>query len=109
MQDCHTDHHGDNDRLLVTLEQLLSIQSADLRPALDQASTLVNEALRADKLDIFLYESASHSLVAMGTSDTPVGHLQHQFGLNRQPIALGGPAVRVYQTGTPHLNGRVNE
>jgi two-component system, OmpR family, sensor kinase len=109
MQDCHADRQGDSDRLLVTLEQLLGIPSADLRPALDQASTLVNEALRADKLDVFLYEAESRSLVAMGTSDTPVGRLQHQFGLNRQPIALGGPAVRVYQTGTPHLNGRVNE
>jgi two-component system OmpR family sensor kinase len=109
MQECSGDHGEDNDRLLVTLQRLLSIQSAELRPALDQASTLVNEALRADKLDIFLYESESHSLVAMGTSDTPIGRLQHQFGLNRQPIALGGPAVRVYQTGAPHISGAVHE
>ena len=109
MQERHADGEDDSDRLLETLQRLLSIRSADLRPALDEASTLVNEALRSDKLDIFLYESASHSLVAMGTSDTPTGRLQHQFGLNRQPIALGGPAVRVYQTGAPHFNGRVNE
>jgi two-component system OmpR family sensor kinase len=109
MQECSGDHGEDTDRLLVTLQQLLSIQSADLRSALDEASTLVNEALRADKLDIFLYDSESHSLVAMGTSDTPTGRLQHQLGLNRQPIALGGPAVLVYQTGAPHFNGAVHE
>jgi two-component system OmpR family sensor kinase len=99
----------DSDRLLETLQRLLGIQSVDLRPALDHASTLVSEALRADKVDVFLYEASSHSLVAMGTSNTPLGQLQHQFGLNRQPIALGGPAVRVYETGESHINGNVDE
>jgi two-component system OmpR family sensor kinase len=99
----------EHDRLLVTLQRLLGIQATDLRPALDEASTLVGDALRADKVDIFLYEPASHSLVAMGTSNTPVGQLQHQFGLNRLPLALLGAAVEVFQTGTPHLSGRVHE
>src|SRR3982751_3861676 len=45
----------------------------------------------------------------MGTSATPMGARQHQLGLNRQPIALGGPAVRVYGTGEPYRSGHVDE
>src|SRR5215204_1660103 len=96
---------GPDDRLLVTLQRLLSIQSPELRPALADACNLVAEALAADKVDVFLYEPASDSLVAMGTSDTEMGREQHRAGLNRQPISNNGPAVGVFQTGEPYLNG----
>src|SRR5690349_15575604 len=96
-------------RLLQTLQRLLSIQAPELRPALDAASTLVNEALGADKVDVFLYEAASDSLVAMGTSDTEMGREQHRAGLNRQAVANNGPSVTVFQTGTPYLHGRIDE
>jgi two-component system, OmpR family, sensor kinase len=96
---------GGDDRLLETLQRLLRIQEPDLRPALGQASTLVNEVLGAEKVDVFLYEATTDSLVAMGTSDTPMGRRQHQLGLNRQPIANDGPAVRVFQTGESYLTG----
>src|SRR5215208_6644418 len=94
-----------NDRLLETLQQLLGIHAPELRPALDEASNLVAAALRADKVDVFLYEAQSDSLVAMGTSDTDMGHEQHKAGLNRQAIANNGPSVTVFQTGEPYLNG----
>src|SRR3954465_14076717 len=106
------DHHGSiggNDRLLHTLQRLLGIHAPELRPALDQASSLVAEALDADKIDVFLHEPESDTLVAMGTSDTEMGHEQHRAGLNRQPIANNGPAVKVFQTGTPYLTGAANQ
>ena len=62
-----------DDRLFDTLVRLLGIASPELRPALEQASNLVADALRADKVDIFLHEVASDSLVALGTSATPMG------------------------------------
>jgi two-component system, OmpR family, sensor kinase len=100
---------GGDDRLLETLQRLLGIQAPELRPALDQASNLVAEAVGADKVDVFLHDAESDSLVAMGTSDTPMGREQHQAGLNRQPIANNGPAVRVFQTGLPYLHGRADQ
>jgi DNA-binding CsgD family transcriptional regulator len=96
---------GGTDRLLETLQRLLGIQAPKLRPALDQASSLVAEALDADKVDVFLHEPESDTLVAMGTSDTTMGHEQHRAGLNRQPIANNGPSVTVFETGTPYLSG----
>jgi DNA-binding CsgD family transcriptional regulator len=45
----------------------------------------------------------------MGTSDTEMGRKQHQAGLNRQPIANNGPAVGVFQTGEPYLNGSADQ
>src|SRR3954471_14017613 len=96
---------GGDDRLLKTLQRLLSIHAPELRPALNQASSLVAEALDADKIDVFLHESESDTLVAMGTSDTEMGRQQHRAGLNRQPIANNGPSVAVFQTGTPYRSG----
>src|SRR4051812_9239176 len=104
--------HGDeggNGRLLNTLQRLLTIQAPQLRPALDHACNLVAEAMGADKVDVFLHEAASSSLVAIGTSDTPMGREQHESGLNRMPIVNNGPAVQVFLTGTPYLNGRIDQ
>src|SRR4051812_385988 len=92
-------HLSSDFRLLDTLQRLLVILSPELRPMLNEASTLVGVALRADKVDVFLYDAKSQSLVAMGTSATPMGRRQHAIGLNRQPIANGGAAVRVFESG----------
>src|SRR5215210_679061 len=100
-----TAHPRGDDRLLQTLQRLLVIPSPELRPTLDQASTLVSEVLGADKVDVFLYEEASDSLVAMGTSDTPMGRRQHALGLNRQPLSNDGPAATVFRTGESRVTG----
>jgi two-component system OmpR family sensor kinase len=96
------------ERLLETLQRLLGIQAPELRPALDEASTLVSKALGAEKVDVFLYEASSASLVAMGTSDTDLGRRQHAIGLERQPLANDGVSVGVFQTGKPYLTGRAD-
>jgi DNA-binding CsgD family transcriptional regulator len=97
-----------DDRLLDTLTRLLAIASPELRPALDQASDLVAETLGADKVDVFLYEAASDSLVALGTSRTPMGRKQHELGLNRLPLSNAGPVAVVYRSGEPYLTGRAD-
>ena len=73
----------DDRRLLKTLERVLTIDELDLRGALNAACTLVGEALGADKVDVFLYESQSEALVALGTSDTDTGRRQRQIGMDR--------------------------
>src|SRR4051794_27702051 len=98
-----------DDRLFDTLVRLHGIVSPELRPTLDQASNLVAEALDADKVDVFLYEPASDSLVALGTSQTPMGRRQHQLGLHRLPLTNGGRSVVVYRTGEPCLQQRADE
>lgn len=97
-------HEGDNpamaqQRLLTTLERLVAIQAIDMKGALDEASDLVADAVGADKADAFILEAASETLVALGTSNTPMGRRQHQLGLNRTPLANGGQAVEVFQNG----------
>jgi DNA-binding CsgD family transcriptional regulator len=99
----------DSDRLLATLEGLLSIRSLELRGALDEAAMPVLNALGADKLDVFLYQPESDSLVAMGASDTPLAHRQRQLGLDRLAIANGGRVVETYRTGVSAVHGHVDE
>lgn len=92
-------------RLLGTLERLLGIEAASVDDALDQATQLVAEALSADKVDVFLLDAAVQTLVARGTSDTPLGRKQLALGLDRLPLANGGRTVQVYHTGEPYLGG----
>ena len=106
--DVHPILLADN-RLLETLQRLLAIQAPALRPALTEASNLVGEALRADKVDVFLLEPETGSLVAMGTSETELGKRQYALGMHRQPLANGGPAAGVLHTGEPYVTGRAEE
>jgi DNA-binding CsgD family transcriptional regulator len=96
-------------RLLETLEQLLALPGLELRTTLDQASSLVAEAVGADKVDVFLYQADSDSLVALGTSDTPLGRLQHELGLDRFPQANAGPLTAVFETGEPYHTGHADQ
>ncbi len=89
-------------KLLLTLQRLLEIQGTELKPALNEASQLIAEALSVDKVDIFLYEDASATLVAVGTSQTPMGILQHKIGMDRLPVANGDRTVEVFQSGQPY-------
>ncbi len=94
-------------RLLTTLEQLLALEATELRTTLTRASQLLAKVLDADKVDVLLYEAESDSLVALGTSDTPMGRNQHALGLDRLPLADGGQTVEAYQTGRSYLMARV--
>src|SRR3712207_612093 len=96
-------------RLVETIQRLLSIRSLELRPALTEASNLIAEVLRADKVDVFIYQADIDSLVAMGTSETPMGKRQHELGLDRLQLANAGPQGRVYLTGEPYLHGRTDQ
>src|SRR6266498_1020789 len=98
-----------NDRLLEALQHLLAIRTPELRPALTEACTLVASVLQAEKLDVFLYEQETQSLVALGTSDTPMGRRQHTIRLPRQPLGNGGTAARVFQSGEPYQTGRADQ
>jgi signal transduction histidine kinase len=93
---------------LVTLERLLAIEALDVTSALSEASDLVASALGADKVDIFLYDPATNSLVAMGVSHTPLGKRQLELGLNRLPLANGGRSVQVYTNEQFHKTGHAD-
>ncbi|WP_404367523.1 ATP-binding protein [Corallococcus coralloides] len=97
------------DPRLRALEQLLALPAAELRPTLDTAGQLISELLHADKVDVFLIEHATQSLVAVGTSDTPMARLQKSLGLDRMPLANGGRAVQVYETEAAFMTGRQEE
>ena len=95
-------------RRLATLERLLELEPVGLQPALDGAAQLVAEALGADKVDAFLHDPAIDSLVAVGTSDTPMGRRQRALGLDRLPLANGGRLVEAFRAGAPYRTGRAD-
>jgi GAF domain-containing protein len=96
-------------RLLETLERVLAIDELDLRGALTAACTQVAHALAAEKVDLFLYQPEGEVLVALGTSATDLGRLQHQIGMERQALANGGVVARVFRSGEAYRTGRADE
>jgi signal transduction histidine kinase len=97
------------DRLLTTLERLLELPATEVNTTLNQAAQLVAEVLTADKVDVFFHESADDTLVALGTSDTPMGRRQHAIGMDRLPLANGGCTVEVFLSGTSYLTGHADQ
>lgn len=100
---------GDAARMLDTLQRLLEIPAADLETALTHASNALSGALSADKVDAFLHDDSRDMLVAVGSSTQPLSSLQRKLGLHLMPIANGGRAVQVYQTGHVFRSGRVRD
>jgi signal transduction histidine kinase len=99
--------HGGQDRLLTMLERLLEMQPLTVKAAMDHVANLVAEALGADKVDAFLFDEATSTLVAVGISETQLGQKQRALGLDRQAIANGGRVAQVYLTGQAHADGDV--
>lgn len=96
-------------RLLATLAALLAIEALDLTAALNEACQRVADALAADKVDAFLHDPAADTLVAVGTSPTPMGRKQHAIGMDRLPLANGGREAAVYASGEPYATGRAEQ
>lgn len=94
-------------RLLTLVQQLLAIEETRVPEALERAATLLASALSAEKVDVFLYEPESQSLVAQGISQTALGRREHAIGMDRLPLANGGRGVQVFQTGTSYHSGQV--
>jgi DNA-binding CsgD family transcriptional regulator len=100
---------GEGDlRLLRTLEGLLALEVSDLETAMTRAADALARVLGADKVDVFLHEPAGRALVAVGTSETPMGREEHALGLDRLPIAGGGTTVGVFETGRGFLTGHLD-
>jgi GAF domain-containing protein len=75
---------------------------------LNDAASSVARFLRCDKTDVFLFDERRTSLVAIGTSRTPLGDLQRSLGLDVMAVAQGGRTVQVYQSGQAHVDGHVD-
>ncbi len=60
---------------------------------------------QAEVACILLHSPATDELIALGISDTPLGHVQRESGRDHIPLATSGPLLQVFQTGVPLLVG----
>ena len=96
-------------KLLETLQCLLTIRATSVRTAMTEAADLLTPVLGADKVDCAFYDPSIDSLVALGSSNTVMGRRQQEIGMDRLPLANGGRIVDVFQTGEPHITGWADE
>jgi DNA-binding CsgD family transcriptional regulator len=109
MTESMSDSRRSDGRLFLMLRRLLSIRAADLRPVLDEASTIIAETFGADKVDVFVYQADADTLVALGTSKTPMGERQRALGLDRLPLSNGGRGAWSFRTGEPYSTDHADE
>ncbi|HWA71000.1 MAG TPA: GAF domain-containing sensor histidine kinase [Polyangiaceae bacterium] len=94
-------------RLLRTLQELMALPTMEPADALNAAAQRIAEALACEKVDAFLLDESKQTLVAVGTSDTPLGRRQKALGLDLLPLANGGRVVEVFKSGASYLDGDV--
>jgi len=97
-----------HERLLQALQHLLSLKVSDLEAALDAAAQQIADVMRADKVDVFLHEAATATLLAVGTNDSPMARQQKAMGLDRVAIADGGTSALVFRTGRSRLSSHLD-
>jgi DNA-binding CsgD family transcriptional regulator len=96
------------DRLLRAVHHLLGLEVTDLQGALDAAAERIADVMLADKVDVFLLEDATDTLVAVGTNDSPMARKQKALNLDRLPVDRGSVTAHVFQTGHSHLSGHLD-
>jgi two-component system, OmpR family, sensor kinase len=103
------DSNARSTRFLAALQRLLAISIVDERRALDEAASLVGEALGADQVEVFLYDASTKSLVIVTTLDSMTGMRQRASGLDRLLLAGGGLTVKVFQSGGCYQTGHADQ
>jgi two-component system OmpR family sensor kinase len=96
-------------RLLSVLERLLELGAMPVEGILTSCADLIADAIPCEKVDAFIYDTATSTLIAVGTSQTELARQQRALGLDRLPIANDDPVARVFVTGEPYHNGRTHQ
>lgn len=96
-------------RVLELLERLFAIAPAALDVVMSQSADHIAQSLQCEKVDAFLREDATQTLVAIGTSRTELAQLQKSLGLHRLPLANADPMATVFATGEPYCHGHVDQ
>jgi two-component system, OmpR family, sensor kinase len=93
--------------VLRAIHHLLGLDVTEVARALDAAAERIAEVMQAEKVDVFLLEDETDTLVAVGTNDSPMARHQKALNLDRLPAAGGSVSAHVFQTGHSHLSGHL--
>lgn len=96
-------------QLLETLQRLLAIPTISVSDAMTEVADTLADVFGADKVDCALHDPSIDTLIALGSSNTPMGRLEREIGMDRLPVANGGRIVEVFQTGASYITGRADE
>jgi len=96
-------------RVLELLERLMALGPAPLDVVLSQSADHIAQVMQCEKVDAFVLDAHTQSLVAIGTSRTEMAQRQKSLGLDRLPLANADPMAAVFETGEPYRHGRVEQ
>lgn len=93
-------------QLIQLLHTIAAIPTSESTEEL--AHTITNQLCaitHAEIASIFLHSAATDELITFGSSNTPLGQLQHEHGLDHLPLATSGLLLQVLQNDAPLLDG----
>jgi DNA-binding CsgD family transcriptional regulator len=99
----------DADQVLALLDRLRQVETTDMAGALQHAANVLLDVFDADKVDCFVFDQDAEMLVAIGTSDTPLGRRQRELELDRLPLAHGGRVAWAFRERQPFIHGHLEE
>jgi DNA-binding CsgD family transcriptional regulator len=99
---------GGAEDVLALLQRLQLLQNAEVGDILQHATDVLTTVFAAEKVDAFLYDPSQELLVALGTSQTPLGVRQHELGLHLLPVSNGGRAAWVFRESQSWHDGQVD-
>src|SRR5215207_1721188 len=100
---------SDADTILRLLEELQEVDSATPRDAMQHATNVLAAAFMAEKVDAFFYDESADMLIALGTSETPLGARQRKLGLHRLHVSNGGRVAWVFREKRLFRHGHIEE
>lgn len=96
-------------RVLQLLERLFALEPAPVDEVLSLSADHIADALRCEKVDVFLLDDTTQTLVAVGTSRTELAQLQKSLGLDRLPLANMDSMAHVFETSEIYHQGHVDQ
>ncbi|HKP59498.1 MAG TPA: GAF domain-containing sensor histidine kinase [Polyangiales bacterium] len=96
-------------RVLDLLERLFALEPAPVDVVLSQSADHIADALQCEKVDVFLLDEATQTLVAVGTSRTELAQLQKSLGLHRLPLANMDPMAHVFEASEVYRHGHIDQ
>lgn len=105
----HSESDVQSAAVSLVLHKLSTIEADDLEGSLQQVADLLHDALGAEKFDAFVLEPEGRGLRALGVSDTPLGRLEREVGLDWLPLDHAGTVGRTFFSGEPFLSPDIQD
>jgi two-component system OmpR family sensor kinase len=95
---------------LISLLQYMASELPDkmLKEVTQAIEERIGEVMGVQKVGVLLYQQETDELISLGTSETTLGRMQHELGLDHLALGKAGVLADVFRTGQPFLSNNLD-